>query len=175
MINGNRKIAPVFETIYMDAMRRALNYASWLGRKIFALSCGILIGAILATSIVSKSPMAAVVLVKTLDPISGNPGEIDRNWIIWVEWKVALIYASLVAIAATPIWSILVWKRNASYIAATVLGFLMAFGAACLAFVHDDMTDLEDAVGRNILIGCAGAFTGFVVFMIDRLLKRASV
>jgi len=157
---------------YIDAMGRIFHTVIWLGGKIFSLSCGIFIGAALATCVVNKGPRVLLDLISTLSPAPLRAGEAGDTWLVVAEWRVALIYASLIAVVAMPIWIIVVWKGGASLVAAAIIGFVLSVSVTALVFMHDDSIGLLEVVVRNGLIGCSGAIAGLAVFSINRLLRK---
>jgi hypothetical protein len=143
---------------------------SAVATKMLALFCGILAGSILTVVIVNRNIGVLIDSLVLLKSGWTNPVEQKQYWLLELEWNIVIVYAVLIAVAASTIWgaAALWWRTN--YAIAISLGFLLSALAMGIAESHRE--NPLAALLNCFLIGCAGAIAGAITLRVDRSLQR---
>jgi hypothetical protein len=146
----------------LKLVRRAL-------AKVFALACGIFIGAAFAVAIMDHGPAAWIWSLRLFRP----PASVESvsDVILEIEWKYALIWGCFIVVVAVLPWMLLIRFRREGYWAAAILGCLLAAAAGVFVLLGNTELSRSGLLLLSSLFGCAGAAAGALTFALDRALQ----
>jgi len=148
-------------------MLSLMKVALRIGRRVavgaFALFCGIFTGTALAVAVIEGGPRAWIRSYWIFVPL--KPGEVNSTWLLALEWRIAFVYACLIAIVASIPWGLAAWRGVNGWRTAAILGFTVS-GLIALNALDPDIS-WSALLVQCVLIACAGALAGLVTFFVD--------
>lgn len=132
--------------------------------KLLALGAGIALGTVLAMLPFEQEPAFYLASARSVIEYWFEDGGHSISWISAIEWAFAYGMSCYIALAASPIWGLLVWRKYANAKSAALLGAIL--GAMAGGLMAENAKHIVTTI-FILIYATIGATCGLAVRMLD--------